>query len=202
MEGLWQKAADRMRDTLDQVGFETWIGPLNFLRMQGRTATIEAPNRFFRDWVSDRYLELIGESLSAEAGQSVEVKLTLALPASGVLQEPAKRASPPALPVIDTLPHDRHPQLNARYTFAEFVIGSANQFAHAAALAVTNQPGGKYNPLFIYGGVGLGKTHLVTAILFRNLTGGLLLLRTGRLISEFISIRRNRNTGSAELPLL
>jgi chromosomal replication initiator protein len=164
MEGLWQKAADRMRDSLGQVGYETWIGPLNFLGMQGRTATIEAPNRFFRDWVNDRYLQLLRESLSAEAGQIVEVKLTLGLHANGVMHESAKRVAPTAQPLLDTLPHDRHPQLNARYTFAEFVVGSANQFAHAAALAVSNQPGEKYNPLFIYGGVGLGKTHLVTAI--------------------------------------
>ena len=59
MEGLWQRAADRIRDSLGQVGYETWIGPLNFVGMQGRTATIEAPNRFFRDWVNDRYLELL-----------------------------------------------------------------------------------------------------------------------------------------------
>ncbi len=164
MEGLWQKAADRMRDTMGQVGFETWIGPLNFLGMQGRTATIEAPNRFFRDWVNDRYLQLLRESLSAEAGQTVEVKLTLGLHVNGVLQEPAKRTVPAAPPAIEALPHDRHPQLNPRYTFNEFVVGSANQFAHAAALAVANQPGEKYNPLFVYGGVGLGKTHLATAI--------------------------------------
>src|SRR4029077_12504466 len=76
MEGLWQRTADRIRDSLGQVGFETWIGPLNFLGMQGRTATIEAPNRFFRDWVSDRYLDLLRHSLSAEVGEPVDIKLT------------------------------------------------------------------------------------------------------------------------------
>jgi chromosomal replication initiator protein len=164
MEGLWQKAADRMRDSLGQVGFETWIGPLNFLGMQGRTATIEAPNRFFRDWVNDRYIELLRQSLSAEVGQAVDVKLTLGLVGNSNLHEAVRRTMPPAPSTVEAAPRDRHPQLNERYTFAEFVVGSANQFAHAAALAVANQPGEKYNPLFIYGGVGLGKTHLVTAI--------------------------------------
>jgi chromosomal replication initiator protein len=164
MEGLWQRTADRIRDSLGQVGFETWIGPLNFLGMQGRTATIEAPNRFFRDWVNDRYLELLRQSLSAEVGQSVDVKLTLGLAGNSNLHEAVRRTMPPSPSAVEAAPRDRHPQLNERYTFAEFVVGSANQFAHAAALAVANQPGEKYNPLFIYGGVGLGKTHLVTAI--------------------------------------
>jgi chromosomal replication initiator protein len=164
MEGLWQRTADRIRDSLGQVGFETWIGPLNFLGMQGRTATIEAPNRFFRDWVSDRYLELLRQSLSAEVGQTVDVKLTLGLAGNSNLHEAVRRTMPPAASAAEAPPRDRHPNLNERYTFAEFVVGSANQFAHAAALAVANQPGVKYNPLFIYGGVGLGKTHLVTAI--------------------------------------
>src|ERR1700687_5714817 len=164
MEGLWQRAADRMRDSLGQVGFETWIGPLNFLGMQGRTATIEAPNRFFRDWVSDRYIELLRQSLSAEVGQAVDVKLTLGLAGNSNLHEAVRRTMPPGPSAIEAAPRDRHPQLNERYTFTEFVVGSANQFAHAAAQAVANQPGEKYNPLFIYGGVGLGKTHLVTAL--------------------------------------
>jgi chromosomal replication initiator protein len=132
--------------------------------MQGRTATIEAPNRFFRDWVSDRYLELLRQSLSAEVGQSVDVKLTLGLAGNSNLHEAVRRTMPPAASTAEAPPRDRHPNLNERYTFAEFVVGSANQFAHAAAHAVANQPGEKYNPLFIYGGVGLGKTHLVTAI--------------------------------------
>ena len=157
MEGLWQRTADRIRDSLGQVGFETWIGPLNFLGMQGRTATIEAPNRFFRDWVSDRYLELLRQSLSAEVGQSVDVKLTLGLAGNSNLHEAVRRTMPPAASTAEAPPRDRHPKLNERYTFTEFVVGSANQFAHAAALAVANQPGVKYNPLFIYGGVGLGQ---------------------------------------------
>jgi chromosomal replication initiator protein len=164
MEALWLRAADRIRDSLGQVGFETWIGPLNFLGLQGRTATIEAPNRFFRDWVNDRYLELLRQSLSVEAGQAVDVKLTLGLAGNGSLHESVRRTMPPSPSTAEAAPRDRHPQLNERYTFTEFVVGSANQFAHAAALAVANQPGEKYNPLFIYGGVGLGKTHLVTAI--------------------------------------
>src|SRR6202158_3530205 len=164
MEGLWQRAADRMRDSLGQVGFETWIGPLNFLGMQGRTATIEAPNRFFRDWVSDRYIELLRQSLSAEVGQAVDVKLTLGLAGNSNLHEAVRRTMPPVPSTVEAAPRDRHPQLNERYTFAEFVVGSANQFGEGVTLAVAHPPGEKYNPLFIYGGVGLGKTHLVTPI--------------------------------------
>jgi len=193
MNGLWQRAADRIRDELGQVGYETWIGPLNFVGHQGSTVTIEAPNRFFRDWINDRYLSLMRAALAEEAGGTIEVKLVLGDSAGTAPQQrpnnghangngghasgngnghgyangngkatattayrgTATSASPRG---------DRHPSLNPRYSFAEFVVGSANQFAHAAALAVANQPGEKYNPLFIYGGVGLGKTHLVTAI--------------------------------------
>ena len=68
MNGVWQKAADRMRESLGQVGYETWITPLNFIDLHGRTAIIEAPNQFFRDWVKDRYLELMQQMLSTEVG--------------------------------------------------------------------------------------------------------------------------------------
>jgi chromosomal replication initiator protein len=191
MNGLWQRAADRMRDELGQVGYETWIGPLNFVAHQGSTVTIEAPNRFFRDWINDRYLSLMRVALSEEAGGAIEVRLTVG--DNAAVAPPQQRSSnghanghangngnanghasgngngkAPATNRATTASGaprgDRHPSLNPRYSFAEFVVGSANQFAHAAAQAVANQPGEKYNPLFIYGGVGLGKTHLVTAI--------------------------------------
>jgi chromosomal replication initiator protein len=170
MNGVWQKATGRIRDTLGLVGYETWIGPLNFVSLQDKTAIIEAPNRFFRDWVHDRYLDLMRQSISAEVGEPVEVKLTLGqdVNSGGAATKtaPARGASMtmPAPVPADADRQGLHPHLNPRYTFAEFVVGSSNQFAHAAALAVAHQPGEKYNPLFIYGGVGLGKTHLATAI--------------------------------------
>jgi chromosomal replication initiator protein len=175
MDGLWERAADRMRDQLGQIGFETWIGPLNFVGVDGRTATIEAPNRFFKDWVNERYMTLLRQSLSAEVGEPVDVNLTLGQNGAMVIKSAngnghangngnGRHTASTMSPRTEMPQRDRHPQLNPRYTFAEFVVGSGNQFAHAAALAVANQPGEKYNPLFIYGGVGLGKTHLVNAI--------------------------------------
>jgi chromosomal replication initiator protein len=176
MNGVWQRAAERIRESLGQVGFETWIGPLNFIGLEDRTATIEAPNRFFRDWVSDRYLDLMQQILSAELGGPIEVKLILGKDAIGTKVNGASNGNGHShhgghdvvaanLDSCATIQRSAiHPHLNPRYTFAEFVVGSSNQFAHAAALAVANRPGEKYNPLFIYGGVGLGKTHLATAI--------------------------------------
>jgi chromosomal replication initiator protein len=182
MNGMWQKAADRMRDTLGQVSYETWIGPLSFVAMNNGTATIEAPNRFFRDWVSDRYLDLLRHSLSAEVGEPIDIKLTFGNDvgasanghsnghgtasgtANGNAHKPRTTANGSAAASNANARPELHPGLAPRYTFPEFVVGSSNQFAHAAAQAVANQPGEKYNPLFIYGGVGLGKTHLATAI--------------------------------------
>jgi chromosomal replication initiator protein len=188
MNGVWQKAADRVRETLGQVSFETWIGPLSFVAMDGGTATIEAPNRFFRDWVSDRYLDLLRHSLSAEVGGPVDIKLTFgedvgaagnghsssanhsntggndSVSVNGSTPKARTAATTVTAAPTETPRRELHPGLAPRYTFPEFVVGSSNQFAHAAAQAAANQPGEKYNPLFIYGGVGLGKTHLATAI--------------------------------------
>ncbi|MBF6560037.1 MAG: chromosomal replication initiator protein DnaA [Candidatus Binataceae bacterium] len=180
MNGVWQKAADRMRGTLGQVSYETWIGPLNFVGLENRTATVEAPNKFFRDWVYERYLDLMRQSLSVEVGEPVEVKLTFGHETGASLNGTANGVANghsnghghgagaagkrPSAASADAPRRELHPGLAQRYTFAEFVVGSSNQFAHAAAQAVANRPGEKYNPLFIYGGVGLGKTHLATAI--------------------------------------
>jgi len=202
MNRLWQRAAGRLRDELGQVGYETWIRPLNFLGFDGKTANIEAPNRFFRNWVNEKYLGLLRQSLSAEAGRPLDVNLTPG--AKGSMRQADKLFIPstsnPAQAPARSLHHNCHPQLDPRYTFAEFVVGSANQFAHAAALAVANQPGRKYNPLFIYGRVGLGKTHLVTAIAHHIWANGergrrVLFMPAEIFMNELIaSIRRDRMT--------
>jgi chromosomal replication initiator protein len=174
MNGVWQKAADRIREVVGEVSYETWIQPLNFVALENQTATIEAPNKFFLDWIHDRYLDLLRTSIADQLGEPVQVRLTLAqeiarpLNGSGhpgpcAAKPASSRPQPGAAP--DGLERRAlHPQLIPRYTFGEFVVGSSNQFAHAAALAAANQPGEKYNPLFLYGGVGLGKTHLATAL--------------------------------------
>src|ERR1700730_3362633 len=122
MDALWERAADRIRDQLGQVGFETWIGPLNFVGVDGRTATIEAPNRFFKDWVNERYLPLLRQSLSAEAGEQVEVKLTLGENGAVVIKSTndGERPNGNGRHAVSSIPNshteaasrDRHPQLN------------------------------------------------------------------------------------------
>ncbi len=170
MNGLWERVSDRLRETLGPVCYETWIEPLKLVGIEGKKVTLAAPNRFFRDWVEQRYVDVVRASVAKEAGQDVEVALVLPPPKQ---QSGAKNSAQPELYENLELTRQRNSSparaerganLNPRYTFAEFVVGSSNQFAHAAAWAVANQPGEKYNPLFIYGGVGLGKTHLVSAI--------------------------------------
>jgi chromosomal replication initiator protein len=174
MNGVWQKAADRLREVVGEVSYETWIQPLNFVALENQTATIEAPNKFFLDWIHERYLDLLRTSIADQLGEPVQVRLTLgqelARPLNGSGHTgayAAKAGTPRPQPELAADSAERrtlHPQLAPRYTFGEFVVGSSNQFAHAAALAAANQPGEKYNPLFLYGGVGLGKTHLATAL--------------------------------------
>src|SRR5712692_8474857 len=126
MNGVWQRAADRIRESLGQVGYETWIGPLNFVGLQDRMATIEAPNRFFRDWVNDRYLELMREVLSAELGEAIEVKLILGkepigskiLNCNSIGNGHAHKATVAKVAVATSAEGERpavHPQLNPRY---------------------------------------------------------------------------------------
>src|SRR5260370_2301236 len=128
MNGVWQKAADRMRESLGQVGYETWICPLNFLGLQDKTATIEVPNRFFRDYMTDKYLELLRQSLSAEVGEPVDIKLTLVKGENGSGNghggSNGNGGRPPSPPAATPFPvaaapkprHQLHPHLTWRNT--------------------------------------------------------------------------------------
>jgi chromosomal replication initiator protein len=213
VNSVWQKVTDRIRESLGQVAYETWITPLNFIDLHSRTAVIEAPNLFFRDCVKDRYLELIQQMLSTEVGRAVEISLTVPDKGNGSETStekgshdgkdcPSKTVAKGIVLAQSRAIQDErsplHPELNPRFTFAEFIVGSSNQFAHAAARAVAEQPGEKYNPLFICGGVGLGKTHLATAIghflsRSRSSSRKVLFMPVKAFMNELInSIRRER----------
>jgi chromosomal replication initiator protein len=160
MDGLWNHCLRHFEKELPPQQFRTWILPLQ-ASAQDRVLTITAPNRFVLQWVRDRFLPVI-EQLAREAiPHRVAVVLQLAAKSQSDPPAPA-----PNLAAVEPIkPRVReHTRLNPSFTFDSFVTGKANQLARAAALQVSEHPGTAYNPLFIYGGVGLGKTHLIQAI--------------------------------------
>src|SRR5262245_63713799 len=160
MDAIWQGALAELREQLGKQNFETWIKPIRFNEQKGNDIRLDVPNKFFRDWLMDHFVESIEQVLQSIARHEVRVCLTV-----------NENLQSKDLPVrgerkIDR-EHERPQRANnnliAKYTFDNFVIGASNQFAHAASMAVANQPGEHYNPLFIYGGVGGWKTQLVKA---------------------------------------
>ncbi len=160
MEQAWKRSLDILRDRVDAADYETFIRRLRPVAAKDRNLLVEAPNKLAIDLISDRYLSLIEEVLAQTAGAPIRVLLQ---PPTAAQQE----LFPLSVPTADrnvTQRGRRPSSLIPKYTFDNFVIGASNQFAHAACKAVANLPGDHYNPLFLYGGVGLGKTHLVNAI--------------------------------------
>jgi chromosomal replication initiator protein len=166
-EELWRKFLSSIEESIGTGKFSTWFEPLQYLGMQGKSLRIQVPNRFTREWLSEHYLPLMvqtaRELISAEATIQFEVggpelgSVATAEATAIVPSTPALPASPVPAAVEDS-------PFNQRLTFANFVVGPGNQLAHAACLAVAQRPAEAYNPLFLYGGVGLGKTHLLHSI--------------------------------------
>jgi len=162
MKEIWNKVLSDVGEKISQKAFDIWLKPIKLLNLSESQIELEVPNKFFKDWISENYQNLIRESLFHLSGRPYTISFLIKEVIEEKTEKPkaAERASA-ARPVRHTLREDG---LNPNYTFDDFVVGSCNQFAHAAALAVANLPAKNYNPLFIYGGVGLGKTHLINAI--------------------------------------
>lgn len=162
MEQLWARVQGTLKDKLGVQNYEIWIRPIQVARHTPEEVTLRVPNRYYRDWVQANYGELLAAELSAalDAPTRVSFEVARAEPDEPGAPEPGRRAEPsgdaPLLPI---------PGVASDKTFQNFVVGASNQFANAAAKAVCDSPGDSgYNPLFIYGGTGLGKTHLMYAI--------------------------------------
>lgn len=191
---LWNKALQKIETKLSKPSFETWMKSTKAHSLQGDTLTITAPNEFARDWLESRYLHLIADTIYELTGEELSIKFIIpqnqdeeeAMPKSPIKK--MSKEEPVEIP---------QNMLNPKYTFDTFVIGSGNRFAHAASLAVAEAPAKAYNPLFIYGGVGLGKTHLMHAIghyvIDHNPSAKVVYLSSEKFTNEFInSIRDNK----------
>jgi len=153
-ENIWKALLSRLERKLNPQVFKTWINPLQFHSFGVDKLTIEVPNDFLRNWVEEKYLPIIKEELNVIIGSEVGIDFITSE------KDDSFNVVPKVIP--QNIYHIS--RLNLKYNFDNFVVGNGNRLAHAAALAVAQSPSHAYNPLFIYGDVGLGKTHLLHAI--------------------------------------
>ncbi len=164
---VWRAALGELQVSLSPANFETWLRDTHLVDVDDQRFRIAVPNGFAKDWLESRYRSLISQTLARVVGYSVQVEFIVTanetqagaapVAAQPVRVEPTRVGAPEGAGAGATC-------LNLRYTFSNFIVGSANRLAHAASLSVAERPGHAYNPLFLYGGVGLGKTHLMHAI--------------------------------------
>ena len=198
----WDDILARIETKINRHSFYTWFKPTSFVGDDGRSLTVKVPNPLFRDWLTKHYSGVIAEALAeadrpgaavvfqSEAASDTPSSLEAAPPLS--LPEGELGASEASPTPIEEAPSVG---LNLRYTFDTFVVGPSNQFAEAACRAVAEAPSRSYNPLYIYGGVGLGKTHLMHAIghyvLRQNPRFKLTYISTERFMNEMINAVQN-----------
>jgi len=161
---IWTAVQEELRFQLAKPSYETWLKNAQLVSADGGTFRIGVPSKLAKDWLEDRFAGLIQETLQAVTGGEVEVDFVVASSAN----RPSSHVEGGLLPPDDLVADEPTPvpqtELNERFKFSSFVVGNNSRFAHAAAKAVADAPGESYNPLFLYGGVGLGKTHLMHAI--------------------------------------
>ncbi|RKZ09157.1 chromosomal replication initiator protein DnaA [bacterium] len=163
LHSTWEAILSRVSRLVNSQSFQTWFKPTRLVKYEAGHIVIEGPNPFFVDWLAEHHKDKIKAAARETLGEDVTVEFTA--PTTQKRSEERKIEKAVRGIVVKesvTLPNRVH--LNARYTFSEFIVGNSNRLAHAAAQAVAEHPARAYNPLFIYGGVGLGKTHLIQAI--------------------------------------
>lgn len=173
LENLWTQVLDRLQVQLSRPTFDTWIKSATAEHLEGQRLVLCTPNPFARNWIQKYYIQKIAEVAQEVFGYPVEIQINIAQ--NGGMTEteldnfwlPSIESSFTELPPIPTpvvTDQPRYRELNSKYVFSRLVVGSNNRMAHAASLAVAESPGREFNPLFLCGGVGLGKTHLMQAI--------------------------------------
>jgi len=163
-EHEWKEALEYIQGKVPKQVYDTWFTPIHLERIEDAEAQLGVPNKFFGDWLNQHYGSLLSEAVSAARG-GIETAITFVTSQKQETRQNENSGSSMATVRQNTGPRSKRGiQLNPKYTFKNFVVGAGNQFAHAACMAVAEQPAKAYNPLFIYGDTGLGKTHLLNAI--------------------------------------
>ena len=160
VDKIWTQTTDQIRTLLNTETYNLWFSSVQPVSLNQSSITLEVPNEFSEVWLKDNYLELLQDALATASGRKLNIKFTIA---DGAAPAPAKAARGKKSGAAKKV-SDGDLVFNPRNTFDTFVVGNNNSFAHAAAMAVAQQPGKAYNPLFLYGGTGLGKTHLLHAV--------------------------------------
>jgi chromosomal replication initiator protein len=211
---IWDQALGLLKERTNQQTYKTWFEPIRLIETNEKSVVLGVPNEFFKNWVQEHYSETITNSLQEISNKKISFELVM-LPegedkkesggrddkaagdkaAEAVPEEPKKHIFP--FLFKKPLPGEES-KLNPKYTFESFVVGSGNRFSHAAALAVSESPAKAYNPLFIYGKVGLGKTHLMQAIghhiLKTKSTIRFIYISSEKFTNQLINAIQNRTT--------
>lgn len=162
LSDLWDKSINIMKSELNEVGFNTWISPIKPISISQDTLYLSVPTDFIKGIIEGRYKDLISNAVKLVSSKKYEISIVLPTDdISNNLSSKSEASKGLDSEVKDIIPAST---LNPKYIFESFVVGNSNRFAHAASLAVAEAPAKAYNPLFLYGGVGLGKTHLMHAI--------------------------------------
>jgi chromosomal replication initiator protein len=162
---MWGRILDRLKESVSDQVYETWLRPLRFVTQEGSLLLVATPHQFFKQWIDENYFPQIEEAARKELGSNTSIEIVVGGEEDGeVVRDAQDLDLDSPLKVVPPRQRNRNGALNTRYTFDHFVVGVGNQFAQAASFAVATDPAKSYNPLFIYGGTGLGKTHLLHAI--------------------------------------
>ncbi len=197
LKSLWEKTLNIIKGEMSEVSFNTWIKSCEPLSISSNTIKLSVPNSFTQDILEKRYKDLVVNSIEAACSKVYNVDFIVASDIQEIDEKEEKNAQNDDKSSVN-VNDEMSSTLNPKYTFDSFVIGNSNRFAHAASLAVAEAPAKAYNPLFIYGGVGLGKTHLMHAIghyvLQNNSNAKVVYVSSEKFTNELINaIRDDRN---------
>jgi len=204
----WSKILNSIKADLNPQSYEAWFTPIRLSSISDAFICIEVPDEFFKSWLVDHYSDTIRRSVSLATGKDLKIEFLVQKPGDKKTDKPGPHPQlppqsqtqirHPSYPEFESLQGVKTFDFDPKYTFDTFVVGPCNRFAHAASLAVCESPAKAYNPLFIYGGVGLGKTHLMKSVANKILTGPqklkVVYISSEKFTNQLISSIQNRTT--------